>query len=243
MVSEGNSCTRKAKIVLSPDARLIFATELAEGKDPLGIAKRALERVRRLRGGGTESPVIDKVEYRGRTEVPKAAHGRTWDIPTWAYRLLYAENETVRRVLLRGQVTEKFPLGEEGGHELFTQCWESREDTDFEWWTRVGEFIKPLFSGQAGDADRDLIRRCAQEGIRGISDLEIANLALAAGGEKKLRDSWWTVTSEESGGESADEDSSEEKGGSEEEENLEDNVDSSEGDEPEGYADDSEGGD
>ncbi|GBG73247.1 hypothetical protein CBR_g12965 [Chara braunii] len=142
----------------------------------------------------------------------------------------------MRRVRLRGQVIEKFPLGEERGHELFNQCWESRKDTDFEWWACVGEFIKPLFSGQVGDVDRDLIRRCAQEGVRGISDLEIANLALTASEEKKLRDSWWTVTSEESGGESANEDSSEEKGGSEEEENSEDTADSREGDEPEGVA-------
>ncbi|GBG61135.1 hypothetical protein CBR_g19212 [Chara braunii] len=95
------------------------------------------------------------------------------------------------------------------------------------------EFIKPLFSGQAGDVDRDLIRRCAQEGIRGISDLEIANLALAASEEKKLRDSWWTVTSEESEGEGAGEDSCDEKRGSGEEGNSEDDSDSSKGDEPE----------
>ncbi|GBG85253.1 hypothetical protein CBR_g39819 [Chara braunii] len=85
---------------------------------------------------------------------------------------------------------------------------------------------------------RDLIRRCAQEGIRGISDLEIANLALAASEEKKLRDSWWTVTSEESEREGAGEDSREEKGGSEEEEDSEDSTDDSEGDEPEDNADD-----
>ncbi|GBG71444.1 hypothetical protein CBR_g8863 [Chara braunii] len=217
VASEGNNCTRKAEIFLSPDARLVFATELAEAKDPLGIAERALERVQRLRRIDTGDPVNDKVEYRERTEVPRAARGSTWTIPTWAYRLFYADDETVRRVRLRGQVIEKFPLGEEGGHELFTQCWESREDTDFEWWARVGEFIKPLFSGQAGDVDRDHIRRCAQEGIRDISDLEIANLAFAASEEKKLRDSWWTVTREESEGEGASEDSSEEKGGSEEE--------------------------
>ncbi|GBG68699.1 hypothetical protein CBR_g3241 [Chara braunii] len=217
VASEGDSCIRKAEIFLSPDARLIFATELAEGKDPLGVAERALERLGRLRGRGARSTTIDKVEYRGRAEVPRAGHGRTWNIPTWAYRLLYAGDETVRRVLLRGQVIEKFSLGEEGGPELFTQCWESREDTDFEWWARIGEFIKPLFFGQPGDVDRDLIRRCAQEGVRGISYLEVANLALAASEEKKLRDYWWTVTSEESEGEGADEDSSEEEEGTEEE--------------------------
>ncbi|GBG92605.1 hypothetical protein CBR_g56393 [Chara braunii] len=232
VASEGNSCTRKAEIFLSPDARLIFATELAEGKNPLVIAEKTLERVQRLRRVGTGNTVIDKVEYRGRTEVPRAAHGRTWTIPTWAYQLLYADDEIVRSVRLRGQVIEKFPLGEEGGHELYTQCWESREDTDFEWWARVGEFIKPLFSGQAGDVDRDLIRRYAQEGVGGISDLEIANLALAASEEKKLRDSWWTVTSEESEGESVDEDSSEENGGSEVEKNSEGNEDNSEENEP-----------
>ncbi|GBG60656.1 hypothetical protein CBR_g11881 [Chara braunii] len=85
---------------------------------------------------------------------------------------------------------------------------------------------------QAGDVDRDLIRRCAQEGIRGVSDLEIVNLALAANEERKRRDSWWTVTSQESEGEGTDEDSSEEKGGSKEEKNSEDNGDNSEKDEP-----------
>ncbi|GBG70479.1 hypothetical protein CBR_g6608 [Chara braunii] len=64
--------------------------------------------------------------------------------------------------------------------------------------------------------NRDLIGRCAQEGVRGISDLEIANLALAASEEKKLRDSWWTVTNEESEGEGANEESSEEEGSVEE---------------------------
>ncbi len=88
--------------------------------------------------------------------------------------------------------------------------------------------------------DRDLIRRCAQEGIRGVSDLEIANLALAASEEKKLRDSWWTVTSEESEGESVNDDSSETKEGSEEEERSEDNAESSERDEPESDTDDRE---
>ncbi|GBG80096.1 hypothetical protein CBR_g30463 [Chara braunii] len=226
VASDENGCTRKTEIFLSPDAQLVFATELAEGKDPLGIAEKTLERVQRLRRGGTGGPVFDRVEYRGREEVPRAGHGRTWSIPTWAYRLLYKDDETARKVRLWSQVIEKFPLGEEGGHELFTQCWESRKDTDFEWWARVGEFIKPLFSGQPGDVDRDLIRRCAQEGVRGISDLEIANLALAASEEKKLRDSWWTVTSEESEGEGADEDSSEEKEGTEEEKSSGNNRDS-----------------
>ncbi|GBG60693.1 hypothetical protein CBR_g12429 [Chara braunii] len=242
VASDENDCTRKAEIFLSPDAQLVFATELAEGKDPLGIAEKTLKRVQRLRRVGTGGPVFDKVEYRGREEVPRAGHGRIWSIPTWAYRLLYKDDETARKVRLRSQVIEKFPLGEEGGHELFTQCWESREDTDFEWWARVGEFIKPLFSGQPGDVDRDLIRRCAQEGVRGILDLEVANLALAASEEKKLRDSWWTVTSEESEGEGADEDSSEEKEGTEEEKSSGSNRDSGEEGEPGSDTDGSERG-
>ncbi|GBG75223.1 hypothetical protein CBR_g19859 [Chara braunii] len=243
VASDGDSCIRKAEIFLSPDARLVFATELAEGKDPLGIVERALERLGRLRGRGARSTTIDKVEYRGRAEVPRAGHGRTWNIPTWAYRLLYANNETVRRVLLRGQVIEKFPLGEEGGHELFTQCWESREDNDFEWWALVGEFIKPLFSGQPGDVDKDFIRRCAQEGVRGVSDLEVANLALTASEEKRLRDSWWIVTTEQSEGEDADEDSGEKEEGTEEEKSSRSNRDSGEEGEPGSDTDGSEGGD
>ncbi|GBG88921.1 hypothetical protein CBR_g48533 [Chara braunii] len=117
---------------------------------------------------------------------------------------------------------------------------------EIRFWDRTGEYEEALRQTLRGDREvgrircedslveatarlegvRDLIRRCAQEGIRVISDLEIANLALAASEEKKLRDSWWMVTSEESEGEGADEDSSEEKGGSEEEKNSGSNGDS-----------------
>ncbi len=96
---------------------------------------------------------------------------------------------------------------------MFILCWESLE---LEWWALVGDFIKPLFSGQAGEVDRRLIRRCLQEGIRGVSHLEIANLVFAAYEKKKVRDSWWTLNSEESEGDSKEQGSGEGERGSEE---------------------------
>ncbi|GBG80999.1 hypothetical protein CBR_g31555 [Chara braunii] len=152
-------------------------------------------------------------------------------------------SRTWREPLLK--VERKF---EEDSRCLGTALTSKRHLVETRFWDRTSEYKEALRQTLRGDRGagrarcedslveaaerlagvRDLIRRCAQEGVRGISDLEVANLAFAASEEKKLRDSWWTVTSEESEGEGGDEDSSEEEGGTEEEKSSGSNRDSGE---------------